>query len=348
MLTLNELAKITPEPATKAIVLDLLRQSKILAMIPIDDVDAFKVTATRWQTLPSVSTRKIGGTYTESTGTVEQLEDSLFVYGGEISVDRLLLKVKTVTNPLTLQGKMKVAALAARFNFDFINNDHATLDLDGFEGLTKRVANQPARMTIDLSPGAGDSLKVLASAANELLFIDACHEALHKLGCDAVDGLRDLNVAAFMNENTYLGFGKVMRRAGLLSQNKDAYDRVWSTFGPAKLVDVGLKSDQVTEIITSTEDPGDAGADSTSIYWVRFGGITRNDASGKTTVTDDDGIRLIQLNGTSPEAYDPLNGAEGGLGAVPAIVRRIDWPIGLRQSGRYSVARMKGFKMAAA
>jgi hypothetical protein len=315
-------------------------------MIPVVDTDGLKVSDTRWQTLPSVSTRQIGGAYTESTGTVEKVEDTLFIYGGDIQVDRVLLKVKNVIeNPLTLQGKMKVAALAARFNNDFINNDH-TIDLNGFEGLKKRVANQPGRMTIDLATG-GVSLKVLASTATEQAFIDGLHQAMHILGADQGDTLRDVNIALFINEKTFLGIGQVLRRVQLLSTMKDAYDRIWNTFGPVKLVDVGFQGDQATEIITNTEDPGDASNTASSMYMVRFGGIARSDASGRVTTTDDDGVRLMQLSGTNPEPYDPLNGAEGGAGAAPLLLRRIDWVIGLKQAGRYSVVRLKGFKMAA-
>lgn len=345
-ITLNEMSKITQAPLAKAILLDLLRQSRILQMIPVVDVEGLKVTDTRWQTLPSVGTRKLGAAYSESTGTVEQVEDTLFIYGGDIKVDRVLLKVKNVIeNPLTLQGKMKVAALAARFNGDFINNDH-TIDSDGFEGLKKRVSGQPARTTINVA-NAGVSLKVLASAANEQTFIDALHQGMHILGADQGDTLRDVNMAAFMNEKSFLGIGQVLRRVALLSTMKDAYDRIWNSFGPVKLVDVGFKGDQSTEIILNTEDAGDAANDSSSIYMVRFGGIAKSDASGRTTMTDDDGVRLIQLSGTSPEPYDPLNGAEGGAGAAPEVLRRIDWVLGLKQAGRYSVVRIKGFKMAA-
>lgn len=347
-VTLNEVAKVSQTPLGKAVVLDLLRQSRILQLIPVDNVSALKVTDVRWQTLPTVATRNLNEAYTESTGTVEQVEDTLFIYGGDISVDRVLLKVKTLDgqNPLTIQGKMKTAALAARFNDDFINNDH-TIDPKGFEGIKKRVTNQPARATIDLAT-AGDSLKVLASAATQMTFIDAIHTALHRLGVDQGNSLKDANIAFFMNEGTFLGFGMNMRRNGLITVNTDAYDRIFTTFGPAKLIDVGLKADQVTEIITDTEDPGDAGNDSTSIYAVRFGGISHADASGRTTVMDDDGVRLIQLTGTSPDPYDPLQGAEAGAGLAPLVTRRIDWVLGLKQVGRFSVVRIKGFKMAAA
>jgi hypothetical protein len=77
---------------------------------------------------------------------------------------------------------------------------------------------------------------------------------------------------------------------------------------------------------------------------VRFGGVSRKDASGETSVRDDDGLRMIQLSGTSLEPYDL---PEPGSGSAPVISKRIDWAIGLTQSGKYSIARIKGFKMAA-
>jgi len=347
---LNEILKLTQSRMHKAVLLDLLRQSPVLPMIPVDNVDALQMTATRWQTLPTSSTRKIGGAYTEGTGTVEQVADTLFAYGGDIKVDRLLTKVKAIENPLELQMKMKVASVAALFNDHWINGDHSLggAYIDGFEGLKKRVSNQPARMTIDLATG-GDSLKVLATSASEHTFVDAVHEALHKVGAVPTAGPTGTNVALFMNEATLLGIPKVLRRlATVLSTYSDAFDRTWTTWGPAKLVDMGLKSDQSTEIITATEDPGDAGNDATSLYAVRFGGIAHRDASGKLSVMDDDGVRLLQLAGTSVEPYDPLSGGEGGAGAAPELLRRIDVAWGLTQKGRYSICRLKGFKMAAA
>lgn len=347
--TLNDTLKLTRSPLEKAIVLDLLRQSQVLQMIPFDNVTALQKTANRWQTLPGAGTRKLGGSYTESTGTTEQFAETLFAYGGDIAVDRLLNKVEQQENPLKLQTQMKTAALAAKINDDFINNDHALGGTapDGFEGLKKRTSNQPARATIDLASG-GDSLKVLASSTTQQTFIDALHTGLHRLGAVATAGPTNANIAFFMNEASMLGIGQVLRRLGLLSDHTDAYDRIWTAFGPAKLVDVGLKGDQATEIITATEDPGDAGNDATSIYAVRFGGIARKDASGKVSMLDDDGIKMLQLAGTSFDAYDPLAGGEGGAGAAPTLVRRIDTALGLYQAGRYSVVRIKGFKMAAA
>lgn len=345
-LSLIEVLKVTQNRMGKAIMMDMLRQCPVLQMLPIHPIDAFELKETRWQTLPTVGTRAIGGTWTASEGTLEQYATTVHAYGGDIVVDRLLTKVNSQENPLLTQTKMKTAALANKFNVDFIDGAHST-DPNGFEGLKQLVSNAPSRMTINLET-AGDTLKVLASTATEHSFIDGLHQLLHVLGASVSgDGRKDVNIALFMNEATYLGVSQVLRRLGLNKIVIDAYDRAWDSFGPAKLVDIGLKADQSTEIISSTETAGDAGLDSTSIYGVRFGGIPSPTADGKTEVIDDAGVQLLQLNGTGLEPYDPLNGGEGGAAAVPAYVRRIEWVIGLHQRAKYSVARLKGFKMAA-
>jgi hypothetical protein len=342
--TMAELAKVAETRMAKAVYLNLLRQSKLLKVLPIKMTDAIKITANRWQAIPDGGTRAMNGVYTPSIGLLEPSAETLYIYGGEFTIDRIATKVATKENPLLTQTKMKTAGVAARFNFDFFRNDH-TVDANGFIGLYARIANQPVRCTINIASGTAE-LPVLASAANEHTFIDAIHEALHKIGVTYGDDPREVNCALFMNESTLLGIGKVMRRLGLLDTTKDAYDRRWSTFGPAKLIDVGLRADQSTEIISLTEDPGDGGNDSTSIIAVRFGGNPVKTADG-VEVVEDDGVRLLQLEGTDIAAYDPLKGGEQGAGLVPGYLRRIDCVWGIEQVGSYGAVRVKGFEMAA-
>jgi hypothetical protein len=134
-----------------------------------------------------------------------------------------------------------------------------------------------------------------------------------------------------MNEKSYLGIGQVLRRVGLTSDHMDTYGRQWTTFdtsgGSVALIDIGLKVDQSTEIITSTEDPGDGGSDATSIYGVRY------DA--------EDGFRGIQLE--APNVYQVAAEAEAG----PYGLWRCDWPYGFEQIGQYSAARITGFDFIA-
>lgn len=323
MITLNDYFKQSKDPFQKAMLADMLRFSDLMKIVPVDSVPALRVSGHRWQTLPSVAFRKFGAGYTESSGTTEEFTETLSLLGGDVKFDRLASIGTFVEDPVVTQMNMKAKAMAFKFNDALINGD-AAVDGDSFEGLKKRVSNMPSRQTIWLDAngnGTGASLKVLASEANEQTFLDSLHDAIKY--CDGANGL-------LCNEKTQLGLGKVLRRLKLNTTMTDAYDHKWDTFQNVPLVDVGLKSDKSTEIITNTEAV--AAADSTSIYAVRF--------------DTDDGVRVIDLEGDhGPNVYDPLNGGE--MEAGPQKLRRIDWALGLLHLSQYSIVRIAGFKMAA-
>lgn len=320
-VTLNDYAKQSKDPLQKAFIMDLLRYSDLLNVVPFETVDGLQVSGKRWQTLPSAAFRKIGAGYTESTGKTEDVVETLVALGGDIKIDRFLTgNGNVIEDPLTTQSRMKAKAVAFAFNNAFVNGDQA-VDPDSFEGLKKRVSNMPARMTIDLA-SAGDSLKVLANDTNMHAFVDAIHEAIKY-----VDGATHI----FCNETSWLGLGRVARRLNLYQQITDALGRTWNTIEGTPFVDVGLKADKSTEIITNTEDPGDGGNDSTSLYVARL--------------DDDDGLHGITLAGHELEVYDPLGGGEMESG--PQYLRRIDWGVGLFNLSQYVICRIKGFKMAA-
>lgn len=325
-MSLVEHFKNSRSAIQKAFIGDLLRASDILSTIPFSSVADLKVSGTRWSTLPTVSTRKINGSYTSSEGTLEEVEETLAIMGGEFTVDRIFDKTKNSKreSDLRWQGKMKAQAIALNYNYYLINGDLA-VDPDGFEGLKKRVTNAPARYRIFLDSngnGTGTSLKVLASTANENTFIDSLHDAM----------LYVRNAThIFMNETTLQGIGKALRRSGLLATTKDMFGRTFYEWDGIKLVDVGLKSDQATEIIPVNSTLS-SDANSGEIYVVRMG-------------SDDDDLMPIQLQGTGPEVYDPLHGNE--MESKPAYLRRIDWATGLFSVSRRNIARISGFKMAA-
>lgn len=205
-----------------------------------------------------------------------------------------------------------------------INGDQA-VDPDGFEGIKKRISNMPARQTIDLfnTVESGDRLTILKASADEHYFVDAIHKA--KKYCQGATHL-------FCNEDTWLGLGQVARRLNLYQQITDALGKTWDTLAGLKFIDVGVKGDLSTEIITNTEDPGDGGNNATSLYVCR--------------IDSDDGLNGIQLAGTSPKAYDPLTGGE--LESGPQRLRRIDWAVGLTNLSQHCMVRVKGFAFATA
>ena len=324
-VTLIDYAKQSKDPLRKGFIMDLLRYSDLLKVVPFETVDGLQVSGTRWQTLPSAAFRRIGAGYTESTGTTEDVVETLVALGGDVKIDRFLTgNGNVIEDPLTTQMRMKAKSVAFKFNDAFINGDAAS-DPDSFEGLKKRNSNMPARMTIDLA-NAGDSLKVLAGSTQEHQFVDAIHQAVKY-----VDGATHI----LCNEATWLGLGQVARRLNLFQTLTDALGRTWSSISSGSaiipFVDVGLKSDKSTEIIPNNENPGDGGNDSTSIYVVRM--------------DTDDGLHGITLAGHELDVYDPLDGGEMESG--PQYLRRIDWGVGMFNLSQYVICRIKGFKMAA-
>jgi hypothetical protein len=318
-VTLADVAKQSKDPLRQAIIENLLRYSDLLAIVPFENVDALTSVAVRWQNLPTVGFRKFNAGYTESTGQTEQIEESIKFLGGDVDVDKAFTLVKNVIqDPATTQTNMKLKALAYAFNYYAIKGSPA-VDADGFYGLEYRVDTLPARQKFAIGT-AGTPFDVTASTANEHAFLDG----LHKLS--KVVGGAD---AFLMNEAMWLGVASVLRRLGLLDVTKDQFDREFSTFGGGKLIDVGVKADQATEIITDSEDPGDGGTDTTSIYAVKFG--------------LDDGLVGIQIN--DMDAYW-VGGEDHELESKPVKRLRIDWGVGLAGFGSYYAARMYNLKPA--
>jgi len=325
-----DIAQASEDKLEKSILMQVLRGSDLIGLLPWITKNTLRVRGTRWQKLPDVGFREFNAGYDEDTGELEQWDDGLFPFGGDIYIDTQYDGLdEMIENPSVTQAKMKLKALAMEFNYYFVEGTPAG---GGFIGLRYRIMNDlSARMRINLA-AAGDSLKVFAAAANTHDLIDAVHQ-----GIKAVGGKAD---ALLMNEDTYLRFSSAMRRQGLLDVTKDIFDRKVLSFDGAQLVDVGLRSDQATEIITSTEDPGDGGDDATSIYVVRFGTAD----SGDDTLKEGDGLYGIQKN--QLKAYDPLNGGE--MESRPAKIRRIDWPVTISPMGdNFTMARIYGFRMRA-
>lgn len=318
-VNLIDYAKQSKDPLQKGFIMDLLRYSDLLNVVPFETVDGLQVSGTRWQTLPGAAFRKIGAGYTESTGNTEQVEETLVALGGDVKIDNFLTgNANVVQDPLTTQMNMKAKAVAFAFNNAFINGDQG-VDPDTFEGLKKRVSNMPTRMTIWLDSnanGTGTTLDVLASTTNEHKFLDAIHRARK-----FVDGATHI----LCNETSWIGLGQTARRLNLFQLIEDALGRTWEAIGPTPFIDVGLKADKTTEIIPTNEAPN---ADSTSIYVVRM--------------DMDDGLHGITLAGHELDVYDPLTGGEMESG--PQKLRRIDWGVGLFNLSQFVICRIAGFK----
>jgi hypothetical protein len=318
--TLADYARLA-DSELKAGVVDILRsESLIMDYMTFEDWGKLNMEIIRTKTLPTVGTRKINETWTESKGATDTIQASMSDIGGYIDVDKLLVRADAITDQRALQMKLFVKAIALKFNSLFFGGDPAVNE-DEFAGIRYQLINLlPSSQTVlggglDVSPDSG------ALAADSIKLIDALHDLTHQCDMHKADFF-------FCNDVMRLRLGAALRASGMLKTTEDAYGRKFDTFGEGgpKIVDVGPTDplDKTARIIGNLElDDGSAetGGDATSIYAVKFGG--------------GEYVQGFQLY---PMEIDDIGKLENGV-AYRSI---IDWPVGMYLIHPWSVARLVG------
>jgi hypothetical protein len=317
--TLAELLKIETDPLRAVAITALLERVNMMELCPFSTTGRLMIKVNRWKTLPSPQFRDANEPFGSSVGTQEQLEESVYIAGGNVDIERIYTEDQgTIVDPRQQQLDMFMAAISYMINDYWINGDQAT-DPKGFTGLKVRIGNLPSRQTISASSAAG-GLDVRASEANEHTFLDKLDQAIDTVE----DGQAD---AIFCNTNSRLGIRSVLRRLKLFDTTKDMFDREIMTYRGARIYDMGPKLagafDDSNPIITQTETPSGGGTvQATSLYLVRFGRNGGQYLHGhdlhKLRVTD---IGLLE------------NGAQKRS--------NIEWPLGLAMFNPRSAVRLK-------
>ena len=126
-----------------------------------------------------------------------------------------------------------------------------------------------------------------------------------------------------MNKKMLLALRSALRIERLLDNTRDMFDRVVDMYQGVRLLDIGVKADQTTEILTNTEDDDGlyTASDpvSTSIYAVKFG-------IGELLW----GIQEYPLEVTD----------KGELEVTPVFRTELDWPLGLALVNPRAVGRL--------
>jgi len=318
MWTLAELSKIETDPLRKSVIDTLIMESNLMEIVPWETIGQLATSVVKVKDLPSVGFRKVNEGYTESTGHFEQATENISLMGADIDTDIAIARAKnTIADARAIQQTLMLKAVAYSFNDKFINGD-PTSDPEEFKGLKERVdAVYAAGFTnqkILCGTTAGDGM--LLSSAESHLFLESLDKLIYNIKGHKPDYL-------LMNSKTLLAVRSLLRREKLLDTTKDMFDRVIDLYLGARLVDIGTKADQLTDIILSTEDVnGEAASDEhTSIYAIKLG-------IGDMTW----GIQEYPL-----EVRDL-----GELESKPVFRTRVDWNLGLATVDPRSIGRMYG------
>jgi len=290
-----------------------LEESNVLQDIGWSTQPQLAVEVTAAKSLPTVGTRKLNASFSESTGKFEQKIESKYIFGLNIDVDPVLEKA----NPgeRQTQRRMAAKAMAYKFNNMFINGDPAS---DEFKGLLKRVTDIYNKGFTDQYIDAGST-----AAANRGLLYDTTErhyffDKISELMAAIVGGGPD---ALYMNKKLLLAFESAARREQLLKQTEDMFGRIINTYQGVKLVDIGRNGYQsTTEIITNSERLS-SGTEETSVYAVKYG--------------ENEYLWGMQ--------QDAMEVTDVGLTDDGALRDRVEWVVGMAHSQPLSIARAYGF-----
>lgn len=318
--TLAELSKIETDTLRKSVIDTLLMESNLMELIPWETIGQLATTVVRYKDLPSFGYRKINEGFSESTGKFEQKVENISLGGLDIDTDKAIARAKnTIADARAIQQTMALKSAAYEFNYRFIRGNPIN-DPEEFKGLAERVNDiYNEGFTDQKFAGANTSTGILNSTTTRHLFLNDLDKLIY-----AIDGHSPEYL--LMNKKMLLALRAVLRMEKLLNNAQDMFGRNVDMYGSTRLVDIGVKADQTTEIILNSETAagvvsGGVANTYTSIYAVKFG----------------IGIETWGIQEYPMEVSDL-----GELQTAPKFRTRVDWPHGLATVSPRSVARMYG------
>lgn len=329
-LNLSQYALLSNDPRIQAITYSLLEVGTVLEDIPVVTVPSLNLRGVRWQSnLPSVNWRKLNASSTVTTGTPTAYSEQAFILSNNIDVDvKLIADQNQIVDPRTALFNAYMKAAMYDINDKFFNNDPVSGNSDSFTGIRYRMDNYATygvNSAMKISGGAVDMTDSGMTAATASTFTAYVDQMLDEIGAPEGDGC-----VIYMNRNLRRRWAKAIRALGAgggFDMTQDAFGRRVLMYRNAVVRTVGLKADQSTEIITSTEDTAGANGSSTytSMYAVRYGeGFAQGWQMAPLAVND------IGVRSDEPTQYR-IN---------------VDWALGLVFAHTRCMARVYDIKVA--
>lgn len=311
--TLAELSKIETDTLRKSVIDTLLMESNLMELVPWETIGQLTTTIVKVQDLPSVGFRKINEGYDAAMGSFEQKAENISLMGCYMDCDKAIARAKnTIADARAIMQTMALKSVAYKFNDKFINGNPVA-DPEEFKGLKVRVDEAVAEgfTDQDIAADVSNALPSAISADNHK-FLDKLDELIYSVKGHNPDFL-------IMNRKMLLVLRSILRHERLLDTTRDMFDRVVDVYQGCRLIDIGVKADQTTDII------GIDGSGFTEIYAVKFG----------------IGDLLWGIQEYPLEVED-----KGLLESMPVYRTEMDWPLGLAQADARAVGRLHSIKVA--
>jgi len=137
-LTILEASKINSGDVKKDAIIEMFpRNSDILRVLPFEDIAGGALAYDQEGSLPGVGFRGINEAYAESVGILNPQTEVLRIAGGDLDVDKALIKTRGMSVRSTHEAG-KVKAMALHFTGKFVNGNSQT-DTREFDGIRQRI-----------------------------------------------------------------------------------------------------------------------------------------------------------------------------------------------------------------
>lgn len=158
MLTLHEAAKQFDTDLKRQAVIEMFAGSTELnAVLPFMDLPGGSYSYQQEAKLPNIGFRGINEGYTASVGVINPMTESLKIAGGDLDVDKALIKMHGAGVRST-QEELKVKAFGQTITDAFINGD--ATDGVSFDGLRRRVTGYQLLAANEDTPTASNPLSL--------------------------------------------------------------------------------------------------------------------------------------------------------------------------------------------
>lgn len=166
-LTLVEAAKReTGNVVRQGVIETFARESNILRVLPFDDIAGNALRYNREEQLPGVAFRGVNEGFPESTGVINPQTESLFIAGGDLDVDRFIVRTMG-PGQREAQEVMKIKALSQAWTSCFLKGD-TQIQPRQFDGLQSRLVGTQLMDAGASSGGDALSLEILDEAIDRV------------------------------------------------------------------------------------------------------------------------------------------------------------------------------------
>lgn len=307
-ITLVEAAKLSNNTLQRGVIELFARNSAVLELLPFMDIEGNAYLYNQEETLPGVAFRAVNEGYQESHGTVTQKTAKLVIAGGDVDVDRFIVRTRSnINDQRAIQTELKVKALSLAWTKTFFKGDTA-VDPKAFDGLQKLLSQGPASQVIDAKPDGSGGAELTITMLDELI--------------DAVEGEPDV---IFCSKAMRREIKRVIQNHNGYSESEyDAFGRRVMTYGgiPIRVIE---HDETGAEILGFNETVG-SDTNTASIYAVKFG------PEQYVCGLQNGGIEVMDL---------------GQLDEKPAYRTRIEWYSSIAMFHPRAAARLRGVKKKA-